>query len=293
MLREQLVLWTCLCLVAGSACLPEEDDESTPNDRGPADTGVVDTGVPRTDTGTDVDLGDDGTPTNPDMGDFRIVYLTPINEYYQQWETYLREQQVIESATNWLNGTFALPRDVDVYLQECEVANAFYFPSESAIVMCYELLGSGVQAFVNAGYAENDASSGALQMWYWVFFHEVGHALVDLFDLPITGLEEDAVDQFSTLVTISAGVPEVSEWAAAYWAAVDDGATTRPELADEHSLGWQRLYNILCWVYGSDPTGRAYLLDLVPDLAQRAERCPWEFQQMLDSWNELLGPWAL
>ena len=33
-----------------------------------------------------------------------------------------------------------------------------------------------------------------------IVLHEVGHALVDIHDLPVTGLEEDAVDQFSALI---------------------------------------------------------------------------------------------
>lgn len=34
------------------------------------------------------------------------------------------------------------------------------------------------------------------------FYHEVGHALVDVLELPITGKEEDAVDQLSTYVLV-------------------------------------------------------------------------------------------
>ena len=30
------------------------------------------------------------------------------------------------------------------------------------------------------------------------FFHELGHALIDAWDLPITGREEDAADQLPT-----------------------------------------------------------------------------------------------
>ena len=37
------------------------------------------------------------------------------------------------------------------------------------------------------------------ELEYFVLFHEVGHALVDQWDLPVLGREEDAVDAFSTI----------------------------------------------------------------------------------------------
>jgi hypothetical protein len=62
--------------------------------------------------------------------------------------------------------------------------------------------------------------------------------------------------------------------------------------ADEHSLGKQRYFNILCWIYGQDP-------DTHPDLIgprvlppNRAERCPGEFQRMVGSWEKLLAPYT-
>ena len=46
--------------------------------------------------------------------------------------------------------------------------------------------------------AERDeAVAGA---FIFVFFHELGHALIDVYELPITGREEDAVDQLSTWI---------------------------------------------------------------------------------------------
>jgi hypothetical protein len=40
-----------------------------------------------------------------------------------------------------------------------------------------------------------------------MFLHEVAHALIDGWDLPITRREEDAADQFSTLLLIN-GLPD-------------------------------------------------------------------------------------
>jgi hypothetical protein len=63
-----------------------------------------------------------------------------------------------------------------------------------------------------------------------------------------------------------------------------------PDMADEHSLDEQRYYNLVCWIYGSDPE---YFADVATDWELpegRAVRCPSEYARMSGSWNRLLGP---
>jgi Putative metallopeptidase len=89
----------------------------------------------------------------------------------------------------------------------------------------------------------------------FVFYHEMGHALVDVLRLPITGKEEDAVDQLSTLILAESDDQGEGEDAAlngAIWFFLtgSENEITESAFADEHSLGQQRFYNIACWVYG-------------------------------------------
>ena len=87
----------------------------------------------------------------------------------------------------------------------------------------------------------------------FILMHEVGHALVDVLDLPITGREEDAVDQLAAMMLINTGDKGAT-------AALNGVRAIQPgqnaiydnsDFADEHSLGPQRLFNIACWIYGS------------------------------------------
>ena len=61
---------------------------------------------------------------------------------------------------------------------------------------------------------------------------------------------------------------------------------------DEHSLGEQRWYNIVCWSYGSDPEGLSDLVgdDWLPEA--RASQCPDEFARMSKAWDTLLSPYV-
>jgi hypothetical protein len=57
---------------------------------------------------------------------------------------------------------------------------------------------------------------------------------------------------------------------------------------DEHSLDAQRMYHILCLIYGSNPQLYGELVgeDALPKT--RADRCPGEYQQRQRSWERLL-----
>ena len=62
-----------------------------------------------------------------------------------------------------------------------------------------------VALWFDPGRSEDDNRQRILGAWRFVFFHELGHALVDLYDFAIVD-EEDAVDDFSTLKLIEAGL---------------------------------------------------------------------------------------
>ncbi len=127
------------------------------------------------------------------------------------------------------------------------------------------------------------------------FYHELGHALMDVLQLPVLGREEDAADTLSALLIHDIWDEEsatqlVYDTARAYswYDAEASAAGYEPALSDEHSLDLQRYYNLVCLYYGANPDARAEAaqdLELPPE---RAERCPAEFAQVEASWGGLL-----
>ncbi|MFB7578580.1 DUF4344 domain-containing metallopeptidase [Streptomyces hydrogenans] len=134
-----------------------------------------------------------------------------------------------------------------------------------------------------------------------VLFHELGHALVDLYDLPVTGREEDAVDQLAVLLLASGderhadyAISAINAWGA-MWEASEGGDPGVAGYSDVHSMDGQRFFNWACWLYGSDP---ARFADAVDDEGNpdgvlprdRAALCPAEFRRVDSSWRTLLAP---
>src|SRR3989338_3175699 len=234
-------------------------------------------------------------PRFEDQGDFKLGYAESSDPTANEWMVYLKESRHFEGIVDGLNAFVALPRDVPVVFQDCGEANAFYLPEETTLVLCYELVSELQALFAENTAEEEDPTKSTLFATEFIFYHEAGHALIHLLDLPATGREEDSVDQLATFLLIERGDeagPGIALNAAAafmLWSSLEEPG----ELAfwDEHALGQQRFYNIACWVYGRNPEGFANLIDDEVLPAERAESCPDEYYKLSMAWARLLEPY--
>lgn len=132
-----------------------------------------------------------------------------------------------------------------------------------------------------------------------IFYHEFGHALVDVLQLPVLGQEEDAVDILSIVLTHELWEEELARetaWAAALsWRLSAD--ETAGQMEDEsyagvHGLDLQRHYTTVCLFYGANPEARE---DFVAEFAlpeDRAAGCADEYAMAAESWGIFLDQLA-
>lgn len=200
-----------------------------------------------------------------------------------------------------LDGMFELARPLRYATEECAEFGAFYRPAQTEIVLCYETLRTLYER--GKALAGPDASDEfplryTLSNARFIVLHETGHALVDLLDLPVTGRQEDAVDQLAAILMLRfAGVRESpAETAEALRLAAHGmlregtGAYNLRAYADEHALAEQRYFNLQCWVYGIDPEAYAALITDGDLTAERARGCPREIRAIDRAWRRLLQP---
>jgi hypothetical protein len=236
---------------------------------------------------------------------FRVEYRPPQNAdlvfYYlafafSRWDVTALLDEVAQRV--------ALPQDIPVVFQECGTPNAFYSPARKAIIACYELPKHIETLFREVGVQQRLREQGQdVEFITWsafvhALFHEIGHGLIDMYDLPVTGREEDAADQFSTFLLLQVaprggGAMAIASAAGffltAYAYSEAHGEVGELPFWSEHGLNKQRYYNLLCWLYGSDPVSYASIANegLLPQ--DRAVRCPEETAQLVRSWTQLLG----
>jgi len=193
----------------------------------------------------------------------------------------------LQDVAKSLNEMLILPRDIRMRFEECGEANAYYDSDNHLISMCLELMDDMAQTLEPQFEAE-DLDTALTGAFVAVVLHEVGHALVHVLELPITGREEDAVDQLAAWMLIHREQADSVRGAAASYY-TEDEENGEDDFADEHSLNRQRYYNLMCWVYGSDPAGNEDLLDEEWGLPEgRASGCEAEYAQLDRSWTRLL-----
>ena len=163
----------------------------------------------------------------------------------------------------------------------CDSPNAFYSPAINTISICYNLINNIIDFSLQKDSSrwEDIAINGIS----FVFFHELGHALISLCNLPVLGKEEDAADSLATLAAIEID-PEIAYDGALLFLSIL--RSPYPIYWDSHSPSEERFYDILCWLYGSDPRKFFLIPEYYPQLRNR--NCQYEYYQLDKSWTNLL-----
>lgn len=220
---------------------------------------------------------------------------------------WLRAGGQLDSVAATLGDGFALDVPLRVEADTCSgEPNAYYEPAyteagrapvPARIRLCVELV-DWLQAFWRADVedslltsAEAEAAvDGSLR---FTLLHEASHALIDVFALPVVGREEDAADHLATLLLddgTPAGADDALSGAEAFYEEPPDADSA--VYWDEHGLGAQRFYNVVCLVYGRHPGAHADLVreDYLPQ--ERADLCAEEYARTAAGWRRLLAPHA-
>ncbi len=173
-----------------------------------------------------------------------------------------------------------------------------YDPQSHRIHIPYAFYQDSLTYFSKNKYQERFNKSpelGALDTLLHTLLHEAGHALIADQHIPILGKEEDAVDNFATVLLLN----YVNNGDDAAISAADMFAfesNDRPDYYDfgeyigEHSFDLQRYFSTLCLVYGSNPKKYDYLLDEVENdyLSERKDVCVFQFSATTESWMHYL-----
>ncbi|MFI1176870.1 DUF4344 domain-containing metallopeptidase [Streptomyces melanogenes] len=234
---------------------------------------------------------DEGRPA-PRAG-FSVRYEPPAAPD-QANAAFLRGRRVLEQGSADVDA-FGRAGAVAVVGRSCGGEGSAYDPEVRRIEICYDDVAQERELFEGAGVRPADDEVAAVLAE--TFFHEAGHAFVDLLDLDLADrAEEDAADQFAALMLIrrgSAGERQLRVAAREYElsaAAGDAGSAGEEErVRDEHSSDLVRATNHLCYLYGADPTRNTDLVGTKLLSRERASRCGEQWRGMREAWQKRLA----
>ena len=205
-------------------------------------------------------------------------------------------QRAVHTIAHDLKKRIKLPFEMQVVFKECGGPDSFYDEDTHKITICNELIDGYYVLFsrtLKERAAREEATKGVTVA---MFLHEVAHALIDGWKLPITGRDEDAADQFSTLLLIN-GIPDgdvmALDGARSFKLLANFEKGQEKDYSDPHSLDEQRFFNTICLVYGHRPEQYEYLVRNGTLPARRAFDCEQEYARVNNAWQTLLAPHLL
>jgi hypothetical protein len=231
-----------------------------------------------------------------------VEYVAPKNPTFQPLFDLLKARGALEKIQQLLS-PFRLPEELTIKIAECGMVNSWYSREDSkpTVTICYELLNHILESLPKeitpAGVTADDASIG---QFVWFTLHEVGHAVFDIFNVPIFGNEEDAADNFATYIMLQNQIGESrrliggAAWA---WRAYMGDYRKNPVVqvrlegfASDHGLPQERFYNLLCIAFGADPVQFADLVQAGYLPPRRSRRCKREYEKLADAFQKEIRP---
>lgn len=223
----------------------------------------------------------------------KVAYDEPKDPAHRHLYERLRDRKFLEPFAEVL-GNLRLPRPLTLKFAGCDgESNAWYEASDTTVTFCYEFVADFEKTAAGAakyGIPEEDAVFGTSA---YILLHECGHALFNLLDVPIFGREEDAADHVAAWILLRAGKSAARRalGGAAWMYKHDASARTLDEsdYSDVHGLDAQRLYNVLCMAYGSDPASYEGMVEKGYLPKDRAEGCHDEYEQVTFAVKKLIA----
>jgi hypothetical protein len=233
----------------------------------------------------------------------RIAYDPPRNPEHQQLYDTIREHRVLENLQQMLS-PFRLPVELTIKTMGCDGMVNSWFNADNSIPtvhMCYELLQDILQTAPKettpAGVTPRDAVVG--QFLFWTL-HETGHAMFDIFQVPVFGREEDAADQFAAYIMLQFSKDAARRLvggavltAGQFMKNYQENPTVEKRLekySSVHGLPEQRFYNFLCLAYGADPNLFADVVKNGYLPKRRADNCDYEYETFSRAWRTEMSP---
>ena len=207
----------------------------------------------------------------------------------------VRERGVVDSAFTMARRHLKLPR-LQFMAQSCGRPNAFYVPRNGEVVVCFEMLADAYRLLsrYESGAAADSQVIGrhvvdAIGFARFLFAHELGHAVIHRYKLPVVGEEEAAADQFALwlLSEDRAGAElAIAHYVFVLYSAHEEWTDDR--VVDPHGLDLRRAHRIACWLASIDELRAATMLT-----ATELRQCALAVGQARAAWSRLLAPYRL
>lgn len=224
-----------------------------------------------------------------------VEYVPPTNPAHQKIYEMLKERRALEKLQA-IFSPFRLPIDLTLRTVPCDgVSNAWWHRPDVSV--CYEYLAEILRSMPKETTAEGVTPADAvIGQFFYVFAHEMGHAMFEMLEVPVFGNAEDAADHFAVFLMLKFEKNEarglIVGSAYSYRRYVQNSEVSAPLVAfsDAHSAPAQRYFNLLCLAYGSDTAMYGDFVEKNYLPKGRANSCKREHDQVAFAFQKSIRP---
>jgi hypothetical protein len=239
------------------------------------------------------------TQVNP--GRFLVKYTDVTQKIYQPIKAYLLKDGFVDTLVESLNEKLLLPTNITIVFTEDE--DMYYQPETKEIHIGYNVIPEHEAQYLTLypNAPKQEAMDFAIEAVTFFTFHELGHALIDVYDLPAVGNEETDGDTLAAIIVLEYyenGLNIILDAATVFdvWDEQSGGKYTENDFEDEHALNPSRFYNILCLALGYNPSEMMKVFkelenkNLLAFGNNRQDFCTEEYARQRKAWLKLLEP---
>jgi Putative metallopeptidase len=248
------------------------------------------------------DNAHDGVEHMEENPRIHVEYQTPKDPARQKVHDVVKQHHVLETVRKIFSPWNLGDIDLNIRTMSCGVANAWYqrVGKVPTVTICYEYLqeiwdSMPEETKAVLGESMQDAICGQL---FFAVAHELGHAMFDIFDVPVFGRQEDAADQFATFIMLQFGgeqALQLIDGAAYGYRAYINDLSTKPQvtlplasLASDHGSPEERYFNLICAAYGYD--ARLFSVEMNKIPPSRAQKCKFEYEDLKFAFHTTFWP---
>ncbi|MDJ1171312.1 DUF4344 domain-containing metallopeptidase [Roseofilum sp. BLCC_M154] len=232
-------------------------------------------------------------------GRVRVVYHEGTDARSREVIEGLRQIGAFDEAATTITNGYYLPEDITINIQQCDSFNSSYNSISKSIRLCINLLTETYDTLKEAGLddlledwrfnfrSQKIAVSGFL----FVFYHELAHALMDVFDERPMGMTAEEIEADTIAALLFTDSSKEDKQATLIWFGwlISTDEDKKPAYYDEHPVTEQRFYNIYCLWHGEDPT--LFGNDLARNTLQSREiKCSYEYENAQKEFNRMMEP---
>jgi hypothetical protein len=203
----------------------------------------------------------------------------------------LQRHKVLEKAQLFMS-PLRLPRTLTIRSADCGAPSLPYDGAQGIITICYEAIASIVDL---AKGSTSDADKLAAVVAGGVVeetLHRVALAVLQVYDIPVWGKEEDAADLLGAFMMLQFDehTAQVAILGAGNLFIVTTSSVGKVDYASDVSPPAQRFYNFLCIAVGGDPIDFGGLVDKGFLPKDRAKRCGGEYNTIRKAFDLRVMP---